>query len=133
MNTKEWYIIDAKKAVLGRLASKVASVLRGKHKPTYLPYVDNGDFIIVVNAGKVKVTGNKMNDKKYHKHTGYIGNLKTTSLGDMLKKNPSFVIKNAVEGMLPKNSLGRDMIKKLKIFENEDHSHQAQKPKILEI
>ncbi|MAQ72904.1 MAG: 50S ribosomal protein L13 [Gammaproteobacteria bacterium] len=133
MNTKEWYIIDAKKAVLGRLASKVASVLRGKHKPTYLPYVDNGDFIIVVNAGKVKVTGNKMNDKKYHKHTGYIGNLKTSTLGDMLKKNPSFVIKNAVEGMLPKNSLGRDMIKKLKIFENEDHSHQAQKPKILEI
>ena len=96
MNTKEWYIIDAKKAVLGRLASKVASVLRGKHKPTYLPYVDNGDFIIVVNAGKVKVTGNKMNDKKYHKHTGYIGNLKTSTLGDMLKKNPSFVIKNAV-------------------------------------
>ena len=133
MNTKEWYIIDAKKAVLGRLASKVASVLRGKHKPTYLPYADNGDFIIVVNAGKVKVTGNKMNDKKYHKHTGYIGNLKTSSLGDMLKKNPSFVIKNAVIGMLPKNSLGRDMIKKLKIFENEDHSHQAQKPKILEI
>ena len=133
MNTKEWYIIDAKKAVLGRLASKVASVLRGKHKPTYLPYVDNGDFIIVVNAGKVKVTGNKMNDKKYHKHTGYIGNLKTSTLGDMLKKNPSFVIKNAVEGMLPKSSLGRDMIKKLKIFENEDHSHQAQKPKILEI
>ena len=133
MNTIEWYIIDAKKAVLGRLASKVASVLRGKHKPTYLPYVDNGDFIIVVNAGKVKVTGNKMNDKKYHKHTGYIGNLKTSTLGDMLKKNPSFVIKNAVEGMLPKNSLGRDMIKKLKIFENEDHSHQAQKPKILEI
>ena len=133
MNTKEWYIIDAKKAVLGRLAAKVASVLRGKHKPTYLPYVDNGDFIIVVNAGKVKVTGNKMNDKKYHKHTGYIGNLKTSTLGDMLKKNPSFVIKNAVEGMLPKNSLGRDMIKKLKIFENEDHSHQAQKPKILEI
>ena len=133
MNTKEWYIIDAKKAVLGRLASKVASVLRGKHKPTYLPYVDNGDFIIVVNAGKVKVTGNKMNDKKYHKHTGYIGNLKTSTLGDMLKKNPSFVIKNAVKGMLPKSSLGRDMIKKLKIFENEDHSHQAQKPKILEI
>ena len=133
MNTKEWYIIDAKKAVLGRLASKVASVLRGKHKPTYLPYVDNGDFIIVVNAGKVKVPGNKMNDKKYHKHTGYIGNLKTSTLGDMLKKNPSFVIKNAVEGMLPKNSLGRDMIKKLKIFENEDHSHLAQKPKILEI
>ena len=123
MNTKEWYIIDAKKAVLGRLASKVASVLRGKHKPTYLPYVDNGDFIIVVNAGKVKVTGNKMNDKKYHKHTGYIGNLKTSTLGDMLKKNPSFVIKNAVEGMLPKNSLGRDMIKKLKIFENEAVSY----------
>ncbi|MEC7833205.1 MAG: 50S ribosomal protein L13 [Pseudomonadota bacterium] len=133
MNTKDWYIVDAKKAVLGRLASKVASVLSGKHKPSYLPYVDNGDYIIVVNAESIRVTGNKLEGKKYHKHTGYIGNLKTTNLGDMLKKDPSFVIKNAVKGMLPKNSLGRNMIKKLKIYNKEDHSHHAQKPKILEI
>ena len=133
MNNKKWYIVDAKKAVLGRLASKVATILRGKHKPTYLPYVDNGDYIIVVNAGSVRVTGNKMNDKKYYKHSGYIGNLKTSNLGSMLKINPSFVIKNAVKGMLPKNSLGRTMIKKLKIFSDEEHTHHAQKPKILEI
>ena len=133
MNTKDWYIVDAKKAVLGRLASKVASVLSGKHKPSYLPYVDNGEYIIVVNAKSIRVTGNKLEGKKYHKHTGYIGNLKTTNLGDMLKKDPSFVIKNAVKGMLPKNSLGRNMIKKLKIYNKEDHSHHAQKPKILEI
>ena len=133
MNNKEWYIIDAKKAILGRLASKVASILRGKHKPSFLPYVDNGDYIIVVNAGSVKITGNKMNDKKYFKHTGYIGNLKTSNLGDMLKKNPSFVIKNAVKGMLPKNSLGRSMIKKLKVYNDEDHTHHAQKPKVLEV
>tara|TARA_B100001750_G_C15507118_1_gene601159 strand:+ start:1934 stop:2335 length:402 start_codon:yes stop_codon:yes gene_type:complete len=133
MNNKEWYIIDAKKAILGRLASKVATILRGKHKPSFLPYVDNGDYIIVVNAGSVKITGNKMNDKKYFKHTGYIGNLKTSNLGDMLKKNPSFVIKNAVKGMLPKNSLGRSMIKKLKVYNDEDHTHHAQKPKVLEV
>ncbi len=133
MNNKEWYIIDAKKAILGRLASKVATILRGKHKPSFLPYVDNGDYIIVVNAGSVKITGNKMNDKKYFKHTGYIGNLKTSNLGDMLKKNPSFVIKNAVKGMLPKNSLGRSMIKKLKVYNDEEHTHHAQKPKVLEV
>ena len=131
--THDWYIIDAENQILGRLASRVAQILRGKNKPQFTPHMDMGDFVVIINANKVKVTGNKMNDKKYHKHTGYIGNLKTSSLGDMLKKNPSFVIKNAVKGMLPKNSLGRDMIKKLKIFENEDHSHQAQKPKILEI
>ena len=133
MINKEWYIIDAKKAILGRLASKVATILRGKHKPSFLPYVDNGDYIIVVNAGSVKITGNKMNDKKYFKHTGYIGNLKTSNLGDMLKKNPSFVIKNAVKGMLPKNSLGRSMIKKLKVYNDEEHTHHAQKPKVLEV
>lgn len=133
MNNKDWYIVDAKKAVLGRLASKVASMLRGKHKPSYLPYTDNGDYIIVVNAGHIKVTGNKMSDKKYYKHTGYIGNLKTTSLEVLLKKDPSFVIRNAVKGMLPRNSLGRSMIKKLKVYNDEEHTHHAQKPKVLEI
>ena len=130
---KKWFLIDAENKILGRLSSEVAQILRGKGKVNYTPHMDMGDFVVIINAEEVKVTGNKMNDKKYHKHTGYIGNLKTSSLGDMLKKNPSFVIKNAVKGMLTKNSLGRDMIKKLKIFENEDHSHQAQKPKILEI
>ncbi len=133
MNNKDWYIVDAKRAVLGRLASKVASMLRGKHKPSYLPYADNGDYIIVVNAEHIKVTGKKLSDKKYYKHTGYIGNLKTSSLEVLLKKDPSFVIRNAVKGMLPKNSLGRSMIKKLKVYNNEEHAHHAQKPKVLEI
>ncbi len=133
MNTKEWFIIDAEKAILGRLASKVAHILKGKHKPTYLPYVDNGDYIIVINAEKVQVTGNKLDNKVYHKHTGYIGNMKSSSLNYMLKKNPSFVIMNAVKGMLPKNSLGRNMLKKLKIYNDSQHSHAAQKPKNLNI
>ena len=133
MDNKNWYIIDAEKAVLGRLATKVATLLRGKHKPTYMPHIDDGDFIIVINAKLVKVTGNKMEDKKYYKHTGYIGNLKTANLSYMLNKNPTFVIRNAVKGMLPKNSLGRSMIKKLKIFENDEHPHHAQKPKVLEV
>ena len=133
MNTKEWFIVDAEKVVLGRLASKVAQILRGKHKPTYLPYVDNGDYIIVINAGKVQVTGNKLSNKIYHKHTGYIGNMKSSNLDTMLKKNPSFVIMNAVKGMLPKNSLGKNMLKKLKIYNDSEHSHSAQKPKNLDI
>ena len=132
-NDKDWYIIDAKAAVLGRLASKIASVLKGKHKPTYLPYMDNGDYIVVVNAKNLTVTGNKLEDKVYYKHTGYIGNMKKANLAAVMAKDPSFVIMNAVKGMLPKNPLGRSMIKKLKIYNNEEHDHHAQKPKKLEI
>ena len=131
MENKEWYIIDAEKAILGRLASKVASILKGKHKPSYLPHIDNGDYIVVVNAKNINVTGNKLEGKIYYKHSGYVGSMKSTCLGDMLKKDPSYVIKNAVKGMLPKNSLGRSMIKKLKIYNDDKHEHHAQKPKKL--
>jgi large subunit ribosomal protein L13 len=133
MENKEWYIIDAEKAILGRLASKVASMLKGKHKPSYLPHIDNGDYIVVVNAKNINVTGNKLEGKIYYKHSGYVGNLKSICLGDMLKKDPSHVIKNAVKGMLPKNSLGRSMIKKLKIYNDDKHEHHAQKPKKLDL
>jgi large subunit ribosomal protein L13 len=133
MNEKEWYIIDAKQAILGRLASKVASMLKGKHKPTYLPHVDNGDYIIVINAENLNVTGNKLEDKVYYKHTGYIGNMKKPNLAAIMEKDPSYVIMNAVKGMLPKNPLGRSMIKKLKIYNNDQHNHRAQNPKKLEI
>ncbi len=133
IDNKDWYIIDAKQAVLGRLASKIATILKGKHKPSYLPYIDNGDYIVVINAKNLNVTGNKLNDKIYYKHTGYIGNMKKPTLGEVVKKDPSIVIKNAVKGMLPKNPLGRSMIKKLKIYNNNQHDHHAQKPKKLEI
>jgi len=132
-SNKEWYVIDATDVVLGRLASKVAHMLKGKHKPQYQPHTDEGDYIIVINAKKIRVTGNKLSDKIYYKHTGYIGNMKETSLGKMLDKKPDFVIKNAVKGMLPKNPLGRSMIKKLKIYDNENHGHNAQKPVTLEV
>ena len=132
-SNKDWYIIDATDVVLGRLASKVAHMLKGKHKPQYQPHIDEGDYIIVINAKNIKVTGNKLSDKIYYKHTGYIGNMKATPLGKMLDKKPDFVIKNAVKGMLPKNPLGRSMIKKLKIYNNEHHGHGAQKPTTLEV
>tara|TARA_B100001113_G_scaffold92130_1_gene73761 strand:+ start:54 stop:467 length:414 start_codon:yes stop_codon:yes gene_type:complete len=132
-SNKDWYIIDATDVVLGRLASKVAHMLKGKHKPQYQPHSDEGDYIIVINAKKIKVTGNKLSDKIYHKHTGYIGNMKSTPLAKMLDKKPDFVIKNAVKGMLPKNPLGRSMIKKLKVYDNENHGHGAQKPTALEV
>ncbi|MAR78336.1 MAG: 50S ribosomal protein L13 [Gammaproteobacteria bacterium] len=133
MTNKDWYIIDAKEAVLGRLATKVATVLKGKHKPTYQPHVDNGDYIVVINAESIRVTGNKLEDKVYYRHTGYVGNMKKTNLSKMMSKDPSFVILNAVKGMLPKNPLGRSMLKKLKIYNNEQHNHAAQKPKKIEI
>ena len=132
-SNKDWYVIDATDVVLGRLASKVAHMLKGKHKPQYQPHTDEGDYIIVINAKNIRVTGNKLSDKIYYKHTGYIGNLKETPLGKMLDKKPDFVIKNAVKGMLPKNPLGRSMIKKLKVYENETHGHGAQKPVALEV
>ena len=133
IDNKDWYIIDAKQAVLGRLASKIAIILKGKHKPSYLPYIDNGDYIVVINAKNLNVTGNKLDNKMYYKHTGYIGNMKKTTLSEVIKKDPSIVIKNAVKGMLPKNPLGRSMIRKLKIYNNDQHNHHAQKPKKLEI
>ena len=132
-SNKDWYVIDATDVVLGRLASKVAHMLKGKHKPQYQPHTDEGDYIIVIDAKKIKVTGNKLSDKIYYKHTGYIGNMKETPLGKMLDKKPDFVIKNAVKGMLPKNPLGRSMIKKLKIYESDTHGHGAQKPTALEV
>ena len=132
-SNKDWYVIDATDVVLGRLASKVAHMLKGKHKPQYQPHTDEGDYIIVINAKNIRVTGNKLSDKIYYKHTGYIGNMKETPLGKMLDKKPDFVIKNAVKGMLPKNPLGRSMIKKLKVYENDTHGHGAQKPVALEV
>jgi len=133
IDNKDWYIIDAEQAVLGRLASKIATILKGKHKPSYVPYADNGDYIVVINAKNLNVTGNKLDNKIYYKHTGYIGNMKKTTLGEVVKKDPSIAIKNAVKGMLPKNPLGRSMIKKLKVYNNDEHDHHAQKPKKLEI
>tara|TARA_B100000959_G_scaffold76890_1_gene81664 strand:+ start:1144 stop:1569 length:426 start_codon:yes stop_codon:yes gene_type:complete len=133
IDNKDWYIIDAEQAVLGRLASKIATILKGKHKPSYVPYADNGDYIVVINAKNLNVTGNKLDNKIYYKHTGYIGNMKKTTLGEIVKKDPSIAIKNAVKGMLPKNPLGRSMIKKLKVYNNDQHNHHAQKPKKLEI
>ncbi len=118
---------------MGRLATEIARRLRGKHKPEYTPHVDTGDYIIVVNAEKVAVTGNKENDKMYHRHTGYIGNMKSTNLGKLRKTFPDRIITTAVKGMMPNNPLGRAMFKKLKVYAGPEHNHQAQQPKALEI
>jgi large subunit ribosomal protein L13 len=130
---RKWYIVDAKDAVLGRMATKVADYLRGKNKPIFTPNVDTGDFVIVINAEKVRVTGNKLEDKKYYHHTGYIGHIKEETLQDRLAKAPDEVISAAVRGMLPKNRLGRAMIKKLKVCTGADHGHKAQKPELIKI
>jgi len=130
---REWFLIDAEGKTLGRMASEIALRLRGKHKPEFTPHVDTGDYIVVVNAEKVAVTGNKMNDKMYHHHTGYVGNLKSINLRDLLEKHPERVIEKAVKGMLPKNSLGRQMYRKLKVYAGPEHPHAAQEPKDLEI
>ncbi len=130
---REWFLVDAEGKTLGRMASEIALRLRGKHKPEFTPHVDTGDYIVVVNAEKVAVTGNKLNDKMYHHHTGYIGNLKSIKLKDMLAKHPERVIEKAVKGMLPKNTLGRDMYRKLKVYAGPAHPHEAQEPKALEI
>ena len=130
---RQWYVIDAEGKPLGRLASECARILRGKHKPEYTPHVDTGDYIVVVNADKVAVTGNKATDKMYHHHTGYIGNLKSVSFEKMQEKSPGRVIQLAVKGMLPKNALGREMIRKLKIYSGADHRHAAQTPQPLEL
>jgi large subunit ribosomal protein L13 len=130
---RDWYVVDATDKTLGRLASEIARRLRGKHKPEYTPHVDTGDYIVVVNAGKVSVTGNKLKDKVYHRHTGYIGNLKSETLGQLLQNRPERAIQRAVKGMLPKNPLGRAMFRKLKVYAGPEHSHAAQGPKPLDI
>ncbi|MFN8471980.1 MAG: 50S ribosomal protein L13 [Anaerolineae bacterium] len=130
---REWYVVDAQGKTLGRLATEIARVLRGKHKPIFQPNIDTGDFVIVVNCDKIHVTGNRMNDKFYYRHSGYPGGLKAVSLRDMLKTHPDRVIREAVWGMLPHNSLGRQQLRKLKIYRRADHPHAAQKPKPLEI
>ncbi len=130
---RDWFIVDAEGKTLGRMATEIARRLRGKHKAEYTPHVDTGDYIVVINAEKVAVTGNKMKDKMYHHHTGYIGNLKSISLEKLLQKHPERVIEKAVKGMLPKNSLGRAMYRKLKVYKGTEHPHGAQQPKELEI
>jgi large subunit ribosomal protein L13 len=130
---REWLLVDATDKTLGRLASEVAHRLRGKHKPEFTPHVDTGDHIVIVNAEKIKVTGNKMEDKIYHHHTGYIGNLKSIPLNKLMAKYPERVIQTAVKGMLPKNKLGRAMYKKLHVYAGAEHPHAAQQPAALEL
>lgn len=129
---REWYVVDADGQTLGRLASRIAPILRGKHKAVYTPHLDCGDFVIVVNAEKVRVTGRKLDQKYYYRHSGYPGGLTSISLRDQLDKYPERVLQAAVKGMLPKSKLGRRMIKKLKVYAGEAHPHQAQRPKPLE-
>ncbi len=130
---RKWYVIDATDKTLGRLSTEIASRLRGKHKPIYTPHVDCGDFIIVINAEKVKVTGNKATQKVYRHHTGFMGGLREVSYKEMLAKHPERIIEKSVKGMLPKNSLGRQMYTKLKVYAGSEHTHQAQKPEVLEL
>ena len=129
---RKWYVVDATDKTLGRPASEVASVLRGKKKPIYTPFLDTGDFVIVINADKVKVTGKKLDQKLYRKHSDYVGGFKETTLRTMMNKKPEEVFKLAVKGMLPKNALGRKMFKKLHVYTGAEHNHQAQKPETLE-
>ena len=129
---RKWYVIDAEGKPLGRVASKAAHMLRGKHKPTFTPHIDCGDYIIIVNAEKVLLTGNKLNDKKYYNHSMYAGGLRERTAKEMIERYPEEMIERAVKGMLPKNSLGRSMITKLKIYKGSEHNNQAQKPEIWE-
>ena len=130
---REWHLVDATDKTLGRLATEVAHRLRGKHKAMYTPHMDTGDHIVVVNAEKIKVTGKKLEDKYYHRHTGYIGNLKSVKLGRLLETHPERVLQYAVKGMLPKNPLGRAMFKKLHVYAGAEHPHAAQQPEPLEL
>ncbi|TQV63473.1 MAG: 50S ribosomal protein L13 [Halothiobacillaceae bacterium] len=130
---RDWYVVDASGKTLGRLATEIAKRLRGKHKAEYTPHVDTGDYIVVINAEKVQVTGNKAQDKMYHHHTGFIGNLKSISFEKLIIKAPQRTIENAVKGMLPKNPLGRQMFSKLKVYAGTEHPHVAQQPRALEI
>ena len=130
---RDWYVVDATGKTLGRLSTEIARRLRGKHKPEYTPHVDTGDYIVVVNAEKVRVTGNKLKDKMYHHHTGYIGNLKSISLEKLLDKSPERAIEKSVKGMLPRGPLGRKMLSKLRVFAGPEHTHAAQQPIQLDI
>ena len=130
---RKWFLVDATDKTLGRLASELAQILKGKHKPTYAPNVDAGDFVVVINAEKIAVTGRRLDQKVYYRHSGYPGGLSETKLKDMLQKHPERPIKLAVKGMLPKNVLGRQMLTKLKVFAGPEHNHQAQKPEVLEL
>ncbi|MEP0764014.1 MAG: 50S ribosomal protein L13 [Chloroflexota bacterium] len=130
---REWFVIDAKDQTLGRLATQVAVLLRGKHKPIYAPHMDVGDFVIIINADKIRVTGDKLDQKVYYHHSGYPGGIKSRTLREQLNRYPDRVIRSAVRGMLPKNSLGRAMIKKLKVYAGDKHPHQAQQPRVYEL
>ncbi len=130
---REWLIVDGANIPLGRLASQVASLLRGKKKPIFTPHIDTGDFVIVINAGKIKLTGRKAGKKVYYRHSGYPGGLKTTTYSELLEKKPELVVREAVRRMLPKNRLGRKILKKLKVYRDAFHPHQSQKPKLLKI
>lgn len=130
---RQWFVVDAKDQTLGRLSSKVAAILRGKHKPTFTPHVDCGDYVIVINADKIKFTGKKLDQKKYRWHTGFLGHLRERSAREMMQKRPERVLELAIKGMLPKNTLGRQMGKKLKVYAGEVHNHEAQKPVALEL
>lgn len=130
---RDWFVIDAEGKTLGRMATEIARRLRGKHKPEYTPHVDTGDYIVVINAEKVTVTGNKAKNKLYHHHTGYMGGLKTTNFEKLIKEKPEHIIQTAVKGMLPKNPLGRAMFRKLKVYAGSEHQHAAQQPKVLEV
>lgn len=131
--SRDWFVVDADDKILGRLATQIAIHLRGKHKPEFAPHIDTGDFVVVVNAEKIKVTGDKLDKKKYYRHTGYPGGIREITLRDQLQKKPEEVIRAAVRGMLPKNRLGRAMLKKLKIYAGSEHPHGAQNPKTLDI
>ena len=128
---RKWYVVDATDKTLGRLASEIASVLRGKNKPVFTPHVDTGDYVIVINAEKIKVTGKKLDQKIYYSHSDYVGGMKETTLREMMNKKPEKVIELAVKGMLPKGPLGRQMIKKLHVYAGAEHGHEAQKPEVL--
>ena len=130
---RDWYLVDASGKTLGRLASEIARRLRGKHKPEYTPHVDTGDYIVVVNAGRIRVTGRKLTDKMYYNHTGYVGNMKSQSLEQLLARTPERALQIAVKGMMPRNPLGRAMFRKLKVYAGPEHQHTAQQPQPLEL
>ncbi|PTM54651.1 50S ribosomal protein L13 [Desmospora activa] len=130
---RKWYVVDATDKTLGRLATEVATLLRGKHKPQYTPHVDTGDFVIVINAAKIQLSGNKAADKMYYRHSGWPGGLKSITAGDLREKRPEMMIELAVRGMLPKNKLGRQQLKKLKVYAGSEHPHQAQQPEQWEV
>jgi len=132
-NPGNWCLFDAEGAILGRLASSIASRLRGKHNPLYTPHVDTGDWVVVINAEKIALTGNKLDNKKYYRHSGYIGGLKTITAKKLLEKKPEELVRSAVKGMLPNNKLGRKLFKKLKVYAGSEHPHEAQEPEVMEI